>query len=86
MACWSILWTFWYNFPILVCCTHKNLAALLLSSTKLASKKKNALILKSFLHNHLRMIGSEEPLSAMVIEIAVDQIVVGSHPTTVSGF
>jgi hypothetical protein len=27
-AIWYILWSFWYIFPVLVCCTKKNLATL----------------------------------------------------------
>jgi hypothetical protein len=30
---WYILWTFWYIFPILVCCTKENLAILLCGSS-----------------------------------------------------
>jgi hypothetical protein len=28
MAIWNILWSLWYIFPILVCCSVKNLATL----------------------------------------------------------
>jgi hypothetical protein len=28
MSIWYILWSFWYIFPVLVCCTEKNLATL----------------------------------------------------------
>jgi hypothetical protein len=28
MSIWYVLWSFWYFFPVLVCCTQKNLATL----------------------------------------------------------
>jgi hypothetical protein len=33
MAIWYILWSFWYSFPFLVCCTKINLATLVVHRT-----------------------------------------------------
>jgi hypothetical membrane protein len=39
MAIWHIMWAFLYIFPVLVCCTKKNLATLLDTETRLFIEK-----------------------------------------------
>jgi hypothetical protein len=51
MAVWLILWTIWYIFPVLVCCTKKNLATLIASQNLLpsSSSQPNQLFLRNLI-------------------------------------